>query len=246
MSAPTQFGAMPLPVPVAGATETVADPGLDVLLAFARAVIVARCGNAYADIAPGTGSVVKLTRAHNPGEIVVTEKQFPGLWGWRTGGTFETIADDFDTEVSRITLLWVFAPAQAENQRVRGPIVNGIAKSLSASVMRGRDPAWVLAGDTEPQAVRNGSFLWSHAGWFALDGRPTWKVQDLIVDKGEPGRETRATYPAVQWELTVRELVHLGTPTDPNQITTTLGVPGTDTPTAFSLPIPPPLPDPDP
>lgn len=237
MSAPTQFGAVPLPVPVPGAAETVADPGLDVLLAFAQAVIVARCGDAYADIAPGTGSVVKLTRTHNPGEIVVTERQFPGLWGWRTGGTFETIADDFDTEVSRITLLWVFAPAQAENQRVRGPIVNGIAKSLAASVLRGRDPAWVLAGDAEPQAAHNGSFLWSHAGWFALDGKPMWKIQDLLVDKGEPGRETRATYPAVQWELTVRELVHLGHPDDALKQQVTLTVPGSDTTVAvLSLP----------
>lgn len=242
MSAPSQFGALPLPVPVAASGETVSDPGLDVLLAFAAAVINARCGAAYADIAPNTTTgttAVNVTRAHNPGELVVTEKQFPGLWAWRTRGTFETMAEDYDTEISNLTLLWIFPPAQAENQRLRGPIVNGIAKSLAASVMRGRDPAWIKSGDTEPQAAWNGSFLWAWAGWFALEGKPTWKTQDLVVEKGGAGREDRSTYPAVQWELTIRERVHLGLPTDTAQTTVTVEVPDGDAPlVTFTLPKP--------
>ena len=44
MAAPTQFGALPLPALAPGVDESGGDPGLDILLAFARAVIVARCG----------------------------------------------------------------------------------------------------------------------------------------------------------------------------------------------------------
>ena len=220
-AAPTQFGALPLPVPAAGATDTVSDPGLDVLIAFASAVIIARCATAWADIAPNTGAVVKLTRTHDPAERIFSEKQLPALWGWRTQGEAETIADDFDTSVDKLTLLWVFPPALAANQRLRGPIVNGIAKALIASIKRGRDPAWVKAGDTEPQAAANGSFLWSQAGWFALEGRPSWRLQELVVEKGEQ----KASYPAVQFDLQVRELVHLGLPADPSKTTTTIQIP---------------------
>ena len=222
-AAPTQFGALPLPVPAPAAEAAVSDPGLDVLLAFAKDVLVARCNTAWAAIAPniGNGDVVQLVRTHDPAERAFLEKQLPALWGWRTKGDSETIADDFDTSLDTLCLLWVFPPALAENQRLRGPIVNGVAKSLLASLKRGRDPAWVKSGDTEPQAAANGSFLWSWAGWFALEGKPSWKLQELVVEKGE----SKASYPAVQFELQVRELVHLGLPPDPSKTTTTLVIP---------------------
>jgi len=233
MAAPTQFGALPLPAPAPAADEAGGDPSLDTLLAFASAVIVARCGTLWSSIAPASTSVVQLTRAHNPGELVVTEKQFPGLWAWRTRGDFERIADDFDTEVAALSLLWIFPPAQQANQRVRTPAVNAVGKALNAAINRGRDPAWVKAGDTEPQAARNGSFLWKQAGWFALE-KVGWKLQDLVIDKGGES----ATYPGVQWEITVRERVFLGHPPDPNALTTTIEIPDGDAPlVTFALPL---------
>lgn len=232
-SAPTQFGALPFPVPNPDVGEAASDPGLDVLLSFAQAVIVARCGETWRRIGGDTGEVVKITRAHNPAERVVIERQFPALFGWRTRGVFETIADDFDTELSTLTLLWVFPPAQSENQRIRGPIVNGVAKALGAGLMRGRDPAWVVPGDTEAQAARNGSFLWSWAGWFAVETRPTSKAQELVVEKAD---NTRAIYPAWQWEITVRERVHLGLPADPALATNTIAPAGESPLVTFQLP----------
>lgn len=232
-TAPTQFGAMPFPVAVPGTGEAASDPGLDVLLAFAQAVIVDRVGDAWSVIGGDTGEVVKLTRAHNPAERVVIEKQFPALFGWRTRGVFETIADDFDTELSTFTLLWVFPPAQSENQRIRGPLVNGVNKALGAGLMRGRDPAWIVPGDPETQAARNGSFLWSWAGWFALETRPTGKAQELIIEKDSGAR---VTYPAWQWEITVRERVHLGLPADPALATNTIAPAGESPLVTFQLP----------
>lgn len=233
MAAPTQFGALTLPAPAPDVDEAGGDPSLDTLLAFARAVIVARCGTLWSSIAPASTSVVQVTRAHDPGELVVTEKQFPGLWAWRTRGDFERIADDFDTEAAALSLLWIFPPAQQNNQRVRTPTVNAVGKALCAALARGRDPAWVATADPEAQAARNGSFLWKQAGWFAFE-KVSWKLQDLVIDKGGE----QATYPGVQWEIAVRELVHLGHPPDPNALTTTLEIPDGDAPlVTFALPL---------
>lgn len=239
MTAATQFGALPLPVPNPTSTTTVADPGLDVLLAFAKAILNATATTAYQMVAPGVGVPVKTTRAHDPGQVVFNEKELAALFAWRLRGEVETLADDYDIETATLTLLWVFPTAQAEHQARRAPILNGLTKGLDAALKRGRHPAWVQTGDTDTQAATRGSFLWRWAGWFAFD-RVTWKLQEVVVGKNG----VDATYPAIQWDLVVRERVHLGMPTAPNKITATVGVPDTDAPTVFSLPIPPPDPDP--
>lgn len=232
MPAPTQFGALPQPAPVATLeSPTSGDPGLDVLLAFARAVIVASASAVYADIAPGTGQVVQQVRAHNPGQVVINEKDFPALYGWRVRGEIETIADDYDIETCVLSLLWVFPTAQAEHQAKRSPLVNALAKPVLAGLRRGRHPAWVADGDPEAQASVNGSFLWSWAGWWAFK-RASWKLQEVVVQK--LGVET--TYPALQWEITVEERVELGHPTDPAKSLNTHNAGGDGPSTIFRMP----------
>lgn len=233
-TAPSQFGALPLPAPAPAQGETAGDPGLDVLLAFARAVINTSAGAVYATVASGLGDPVKTIRPHNPEQVVFNERDLSALFGWRTGGEIETLADDYDVETSRLTLLWVLVPSQQEHLALRGPIINAVAKSLDAALRRGRHPAWTQTGDTDTQAAARGSFLWSWAGWFAFD-KASWKLQDLIVSK----HGVDARYPAVQWDLTVRELVTLGRSTDPNKLTATLEIPDGDAPlVTFALPLP--------
>lgn len=225
MATPTQFGALPMPVPLLGQGETLAsDPGLDMLLSFAQAVLQARCGTVYEALVPRHQShgVVTAVHGHNPSEMVISEKDFPGLWAWRTGGVFECLADDFDTEVSTLELLWIFPVAKQETQKQRSPLVNGLAKALGSALLRGRDPSWHVPMDTDPRATDHGSFLHEHAGWFALEGKPLWKLQDVIVEKGDA---SKATYAAVQWTLTVRERVQLGALPYPLLSTTLVGQP---------------------
>lgn len=219
-SAASQFGALPLPIPAPGTGETVADPGLDVLLAFAKAVLIASANTAHQTVDPGTEDVVKTTRAHNPGQVVFSEKELPALFGWRISGESTTEADDYEIETSKITLLWILPPAQQEHLAARGPIVHGLAKALTAALKRSRHPAWIKGGDTDPQAATRGSFLWEWAGWWAFD-KVTWKLQELIATKGG----TDATYPGVQFDLTVRERVFLGQSTDPLKAALTVHLP---------------------
>lgn len=232
MASPTQFGALPLPAPITSDTSpTAGDPGLDVLLAFARDVIVASANAAYLEVAPGTGSVVQQTRAHNPGQVVINEKDFPALYSWRLRGDIETIADDYDVETCALSLLWVFPTAQAEHQSKRSPLVNAVAKPLLAGLRRGRHPAWVVDGDPDALAASEGSFLWAWAGWWAFK-KASWKLQEVVVQK--LGVET--TYPAIQWEITVEERVELGLPTAPAKSLNTLNAGGDGPSTVFEMP----------
>lgn len=220
MTSAAQFGALPLPAPAPGAEDSAGDPGLDVLLAFAKAVLVQACGTAWATIAPGAAEVVKITKAHDPGATTFNTAWCPALFGWRTGGEIETLADDYEIETAKLTLLWVFLPTTNEKQRLRSPAVNAIAKALEAAIKRGRHPAWVQGGDSDPQASKRGSFLWEWAGWFAFD-KASWKLQELIVES----ESTKASYPGVQFELTVRERVFLGQSTDPLKAALTVHLP---------------------
>lgn len=227
-----QFGALELPAPLSnGDSTTAGDPCLDVLLAFASAVLRYGAGDVHGTVSPGTGDVVKVTRAHNPGHVVLNEKDFPALYAWRLRGDVETIADDYDIETSVLSLLWVFPLAQADWQARRNPMVNALSKALTAALRRGRHPSWVMSGDTEAQAARNGSFLWSWAGLWSVR-RLSWKVQDLVAQKA--GVET--TYPALQWEITVEERAHLGVPDAPARALNTIAPAGESPQVTFQLP----------
>lgn len=233
MFAPTQFGALPLPAPAATSeSPTSGDPGLDVLLAFAKAVIVDSASTVYTDIAPGTGAVVQQTRAHNPGQVEINEKDFPALYGWRVRGDTETLADDYEIETCALSLLWVFPTAKAEHQAKRNPLVNAVAKPLLAGLKRGRHPAWVVDNDPDALAASQGSFLWSWAGWWAFQ-KASWKLQEVVVQK----IGVDATYPALQWEITVQERVSIGLPTDPAKSLNTLDAGGDGAAVIFRMPL---------
>lgn len=232
MFAPTQFGALSLPAPAPAANESAGDPGLDVLLAFAKDVIVQQCGDVWASLAPGATSVVNVTKGHNPGDTVFVTSWAPGLFAWRTGGDIETIADDYDIETARLSLLWVFLPTTNEKQRLRSPVVNAIAKSLNAALKRGRHPAWVKSSDPDTLAASQGSFLWSWAGWWAFQ-KASWKLQEVVLE----GDTKAVNYPALQWEITVQERVFPGLPTDPAKSLNTLDAGGDGAAVIFRMPL---------
>jgi hypothetical protein len=205
-----------------------------VLLAFAKAVINGELIAAHQGVAPGPGAPVGVARAHNPGLVVFSENELPALFGWRVNGEAETDAEDYEMQVSTISLLWIMAPAQQEHLATRAPIVNGVVKALTAALKRGRHPSWVVAGDEDRRALHEGSFLHEWAGWFDLARKIPWKLQELVVSKlGD-----QASYPAVQIDLTVRERVFLGQSTNPNQARVGLHLPGEPPLVELELPSP--------
>lgn len=234
MTAATRFGALDLPTPAPADGETGGDPAIDILLAFARDVMVAQLTQVHAKVAPNTGPVVRHVFPYNPAEGPFEVKQLAALYAWRSSDESLRLADDIDLTTSTLSLLWVFVPAKEDNQKRRWPIVNAVAKVLVSALLRGRHPAWTKANDPEEQASYNGSFLWAWMGLWSLD-KVSAKATCLDVQIDE---ET-ARFPALQIDIVVTERAVLADPDSPAQLTGHVAVPdgeGWHTTTDFRFP----------
>lgn len=204
-----QAGALVFPVPVPGKDEPVGDPLLRLTLDYLQAVVNAKCAAAWARVAPTYPRPVNETIPHDPTRIDFAEKQLPALYGWRAGGTaqVEWMAEDIGEARENLMLLWVAPPAQQAQQKFRDPFVNALAKAIGSALLVGRDPAWKLAGDTDPDAGTHGSLWVKHA--FGDAGGAIhlsrWRHTDFVVDMA-PGAPRRA-YQAVEFTIAVTEYV---------------------------------------
>lgn len=189
MPAPERFGA--LSFPVAG-TEPVGDPALSVVLAFAEAILNTRMSAAWQTLGrPAGDRPVRKVFAHNPEETSFNDAALPALFAWREEGQTERIAADYVLERGALQLCWVFPATIQPTSKARGSIVNAVAKLLVQGLMRGRDPAWVAAGDTSPRATLDGSLVWKFAGLWRC-GPPRWRLQPVQIDSGEERERWRA------------------------------------------------------
>lgn len=197
------YGPLALPVPAAAAGAAVADPLLDTLLAFFRAVLIRQAGAAWLAAAPATSSVVKIARAHNPSENSFVDDKTPGLFLWRSKvDPAVDIAADWRVRPSTLTLQWIFWPtAKQELKRQWDPFLNAMS-CLDAAVELGRDPGWVVTGDTDPEAATSGSLLWKYAQVFSLK---MGGVQRRAVVITMADNSTRMTYDALEMSIDVRE-----------------------------------------
>lgn len=209
---PDQVGALVFPVAAPGPADPVGDPLLRLTLDFLQAVVNAKCGAAWAKVAPSHPLPVKTTIPHDPTRIDFSEQTLPALYGWRAGGSraVEWMAEDIGEAREQIMLLWVAPPAQQAQQRTRDPFANPLAKAIGAALLVGRDPAWKLAGDTDLDAAEKGS-VWTRHAFGNAGGAihlARWRRVEFALDMA-PGAARRA-YEAVELTLDVTEYVTQG------------------------------------
>ncbi len=158
------FGLLALPAPAAAAGAAVTDPLLDVLLAYAKAVLNEDLGTAWAAIAPADPLPVAYVFNHNPDLESFNSNETPALYMWRgPDNGANRYAQDVIADDSGFHALWVPPPMGQEDRRVREAIRNGIKKSLRAAFANGRHPAWIVPGDTYYEPAEYGSVLLRHA-----------------------------------------------------------------------------------
>ena len=160
---------VPAPVTTAAGTPSVSDPALDVLLGFLQAVINAYGATAWASVRPNplaSPSLVPVLSvfSNNPEEESFNSSALPALFAWRGESNGERIADDYETRVTRVSILWVPPVAQQITQRKLSPFRNAIDKIVDGAIFRGRDPNWIVAGDTDALAATQGSVLIGQMG----------------------------------------------------------------------------------
>lgn len=171
---------VPIPIPplsVIGSFPEqvgVSDPLLGYVADFLKTIMVAYAGDAWDSVQPGK-PLVRTIRIGEPEDGFV-ESWLPALYIYRSPRetrelveTFEDIADDYRFEKSRLSVQWICDPQPQEIRRIRGEIVNGLRKVIDRSIARGRDPAWIVPGDTDLQAPTFGSSLSNYGGYATLE-----------------------------------------------------------------------------
>lgn len=169
------FGAITLPVAVPSEGTPVADPALQYIGEFLKAVLEASLGDAWAT--RSRDPLVRSVFTHDPEEADVSQVDFPSLYVWRSRMSENKLSDDHVEVQSQVSILWI---KQSEPQAVeaeQAPIFAGFAKAIMVGLRKGRDPAWVVAGDSDATATTRGSLLWKYVGGYrhrvtAVDKHP--------------------------------------------------------------------------
>lgn len=209
---PETYGLLQLPIPVPSAAETPADPLLDVLLDFCRAVINARGGASWKAIVPQMASEpIKTTLAHNPALDGISAAWLPALFIQRTRvGPSTWLAQDYWVRDSTLTLWWV--PPRLQSMEMRGRVrawgSNALHSILDAIVdPEARNPAWVVPQDTDPVAQQRGSLIWRYLNVWELETLDAQWVDIKLraSTEGMPPFTPDMVFPALQLTIYVRE-----------------------------------------
>lgn len=202
---PDTFGA--LQVPVAGGTQQpLADPAIASMLEFLTRALVDDQRFALAWRASGVDpahSPVVATYPDDPSdiELPIRADTFPALFGWREGGDTDWVAADYEIQKVRCKLLWVLPIVSAELQRVRAQLYDAFFKAVYTALSYGRTPSWMVAGDADPVAASQGSFLGTTMGWLQVPWVKSWRrthVEAKTTD-GTPQGHFPAVEIVVEW-----------------------------------------------
>lgn len=147
-----------LPITIAAANVSLADPCLDTLNSYIQAVLNYEGNTAWEVRAPGTQikRMARFVSTNDPREGEFNDNMLPGLFLYRQKGTVSTkYADDLPATEEILILEWVF-PADAQHkERARNNIINGLSKILVLALEQGVHPAWVVTSDNaQPTAIK--------------------------------------------------------------------------------------------
>jgi hypothetical protein len=202
---PEAFGPLVLPVTTGATMTQFGDPSLDLLGDFLKAAVNDSASNAWGALMPGVPACREVF-LNDPEELDFNEKYLPSLFVWRARGFSEQIADDYLDDHGTIFGLWIFPTASQAMQGKRGAFINAIWKSILAAVFRERTPGWTVAGDTDPRAATEGSFLGTYLR--------QWR---LVASEGRDGQmvevtaDAKRTYSALRMQFELQEILDLGT-----------------------------------
>lgn len=195
------FGGIQLPVPVG---QPAGDPAMGYLGNYLAAFLNAKLATAWAAVAPTLVPVRKVF-LHNPIDGEFNEADLPALFLYRTEIQGEVWADEWNVQKSTLVAQWVFPNAISYEQARRAPFVNAVAKGLHVAIEYGRDPSYVIPGDTEAIAGTKGSFVFGerYMNTVSVDFKSARSAQLAIrMADGSPSR----TYASIEARIALVEV----------------------------------------
>jgi hypothetical protein len=174
------FGALSFPLVAPAAGTPPGDPALGVVASYLTAALNAQCGAAWdvRGVCPGR-QVVEKSFTHDPKRLF-DDSKLPALYVWGTKSQPEVMAADLIQDTRTINIFWCMEGAQEEHQIKRSSMFNAVAKTIQRALRNGREPSWVVVGDTETYAATEGSLYMIHAG-FSRVVRGAAQPQELEI-----------------------------------------------------------------
>lgn len=218
------FGAIDIPVAITAAGE-------DLLAKYVgeyfQAVANAKCVAEWAAVSGLAKPPITTVKLYDPFDAnhAFTDTQCPTLFVHRADdATYHREASDIWLERGNLVVEWVPGKDSDAKTGRRSGFANKLFKVLFDALIEGRDPAWVVQGDTYYDAATYGSVLARHARFRRLGfGKATKKVLTRQSGTAEP-----VSFPC--WELVMpyeeqrsRDLdYHFDTPAE---LSGTVGIP---------------------
>jgi hypothetical protein len=196
--------AVPLVAP-ANSSSTVSDPALDIVLGFIAAVLKSYAATAWASVAPGE-PIVRRAFTHDPEDYDFSEGDLPALYMFRTGSANppEDQSDDLRQHTDSVRLFWIVPRCEPDQERRRVPFFPALGKLIDLKIQQTRDPAYVLASDTDPAKTAQGTVVMRAAGldWIRF---LKWDKTTVAIKMGD-GLQSR-TYQALDVKLQFQEQI---------------------------------------
>lgn len=178
---PDYFGAVPIPLGAPIGEQPIDDPALYHFLKFVQAFVNANSLLAWGQLYPeavaenmpaNNGDMIFRVHTHDPQEGEFNDTDLPALFAWRTKVDDEHPADDWRTEDVQVTIRWLLPALMGQDKlTTMHPLISALAKMVRVALARGQDPSWVVPGDPDPKAARQGSVL---VRWMSASGRWPW------------------------------------------------------------------------
>lgn len=198
---PDQFGAIEFPVQPQSQDAAVTDPALEAISQYLFAVLNFELSTAWSVVNPGKNFCQSVS-TNDPSDGTFNSRDLPGLFVTRQSLTDEQVTDDWTETITEVRALWIPQDAEQSKRALRSPGLNGLQKTISRSLARGRHPAWIDPLDTDPTAQSLGSVLIQRARLFRWPIVTGAKTDRITFDTGQ----SHATFAGYSVMLRIHEI----------------------------------------
>lgn len=175
----TEFiGTMEVPSVAPATGETAGFPELGYLADFCQAVLNVDALAQWQAV--GNTTLPVLTKfTHNPKKSL-DDSKLPSIYCFFSEEHGKWVSDGLRTVEAKVEIQWIMEPCQPEMETLRDPTQSLVSRILFDALSNGRNPAWTVAGDTDPYAVTWGSSLAHYVG--ALNRLDVGAFKQLFVE----------------------------------------------------------------
>lgn len=199
-----RYGATAIPLVV---SEAGTDPLLAYVGAYLQAVGNAQASAAWEAVAPPLGALpVRFVFTHDPAVTDFNDARTPALFLWRRDALrHELRSTDERVRTSRLACLWVLPnTGKPEVITLRSHFAWKLFAIFDAALEKGRDPSWVVTGDTYFDPATYGSTLARWARFRKLTFASV-KPEPLEIQILDDRSKTKPKYTAFLGELDLEE-----------------------------------------